>query len=366
MPSSSSSHRRAYLLEQKRKGRHLLGVFPGRYPREILWALNILPVEIWDPPLEVRAADAHLQAYICPVVKLGLELLLQGKADMLDGFLFPHTCDSIQNLASLVRDYLGLDKPCFFLNHPRAPLGPSARRYYRRTLQQLSLSLARHFGPLSTDELERRVAQGRRITSLVAKLYHQRRQGRLPLDNRRFYAILRRAEWMHPDDFQALLQEVLARPPAPQAPGGPSLVLSGVLASRDLLATLDRLGVRLSSDDLLNTGRRWSAALRLWEAGDDPWAELAKSYFRLAPCSSRTDSLESRLRHILGLVDYTGSAGVIFQVVKFCEPELFDLPPLMEGLKQRGIPVLSLETELKETAGGQTATRVEAFVEMIQ
>ncbi len=362
----SFPNRRDYLLEQKEKGRRLLGVFPGRYPREILWALNILPVEIWDPPLEVRAADAHLQAYICPVVKLGLELLLQGKADLLDGFLFPHTCDSIQNLASLVRDYLGLDKPCFFLNHPRAPLGQAARRYYHRTLQQLSVSLARHFGPLRTDELERRVTQGREITYLVAKLYLQRREGTLPLDNREFYALLRRAEWLHPDDFQTLLQEVLARPPSPRPPSGPTLVLSGVLPGRDLLATLDRLGGRVANDDLLNTGRRWSAALRLWESGDDPWAELAKSYFRLAPCSSRTDSLESRLRHILGLVDYTGAAGVIFQVVKFCEPELFDLPPLMEGLKQRGIPVLSLETELKSASSGQTATRVEAFMEMIQ
>ena len=364
MPTTFPS-RREYLLEQKEKGRRLLGVFPGRYPREILWALNILPVEIWDPPLELRAADAHLQAYVCPLVKLGLELLLQGKAEMLDGFLFPHTCDSIQNLASLVRDYLGLDKPCFFLNHPRSPHGHSGRRYYRRALQALALDLAREFGPLHTDELERRVDQGRKITYLVAKLYYQRCRENQALDNRQFYATLRRAEWLHPDDFQAHLEQVLALPPGP-APAGPNLILSGVLASPDLLATLDRLGVRVVHDDLLNTGRRWSVALRRWERGDDPWAELGKSYFLLAPCSTRTDSLESRLAHILGLVDFTQAAGVIFQVVKFCEPELFDLPPLMQGLKERGIPVLSLETELRPGGGGQTATRVEAFVEMIQ
>lgn len=364
MPSNFPS-RRDYLLDQKQKGRHLLGVFPGRYPREILWALDILPVEIWDPPLEPRAADAHLQAYICPVVKRGLELVLQGKADMLDGFLFPHTCDSLQNLASLVRDYLDLDKPCFFLNHPRAPHGHSGRRYYRRSLQALAGALARHFGPLRTEELERRVAQGRSITQQVSRLHLRRSRGRPSLDNRQFYATLRQAEWLHPDDFQALLAEVLDRPPA-QDPPRTKVVLSGVLPGADLLASLDRLGVLVPHDDLLNTGRRWSSALRLWEPGDDPWAELVNSYFRLPPCSSRTDSLERRLQHILGLVDYSGAAGVIFQMVKFCEPELFDLPPLMEGLKQQGIPALSLETELGDGPGGQTATRVEAFVEMIQ
>ena len=91
--------RREYLEEQKEKGRRLIGVFPAHYPKEILWAFNCVPAEIWDPPLEVSGANAHLQPYICSVVKLGLELILQGKGDLLDGFLFPHTCDSIQNLS---------------------------------------------------------------------------------------------------------------------------------------------------------------------------------------------------------------------------------------------------------------------------
>ena len=41
--------------------------------------MNILPVEIWDPCLGVSLANAHLQPYICSVVKLGLELIPQGK-----------------------------------------------------------------------------------------------------------------------------------------------------------------------------------------------------------------------------------------------------------------------------------------------
>jgi benzoyl-CoA reductase/2-hydroxyglutaryl-CoA dehydratase subunit BcrC/BadD/HgdB len=106
--------RKEYLVEQKEKGRRLLGVFPAQYPKEILWAMNVLPAEIWDPPLELTMASAHLQTYICSVVKLGMELVLQGKCDFLDGFLFPHTCDSIQNMASVIHDYVRADKPCYF------------------------------------------------------------------------------------------------------------------------------------------------------------------------------------------------------------------------------------------------------------
>ena len=72
--------RKNYIKHQKTEyGRKILGVFPAHYPKEILWALNILPVEIWDPPIQMSRAGAHLQPYICSVVKLGLELILQNK-----------------------------------------------------------------------------------------------------------------------------------------------------------------------------------------------------------------------------------------------------------------------------------------------
>ena len=61
MNSFSPPARKAYLLQQQQDyNRRLLGVFPAQYPREILWAMNILPVEIWDPPLDITHANAHL------------------------------------------------------------------------------------------------------------------------------------------------------------------------------------------------------------------------------------------------------------------------------------------------------------------
>ncbi len=128
--------------------------------------MNALPVEIWDPPLEVKHANAHLQPYICSVVRLGLELILQGKTGMLDGFLFPHTCDSIQNLASIVNDYLSLDKPCYLFYHPKAPYNESSHRYYYRQLGHLTAQLEKQLGPMDRSELKRRVGQGRQVGAL--------------------------------------------------------------------------------------------------------------------------------------------------------------------------------------------------------
>lgn len=351
------------MMRQKRDhGRHLLGVFPAQYPREILWAMNVLPVEVWDPPLETSQANAHLQPYICSVVKLGLELVLQGHCGDLDGFLFPHTCDSIQNLASIVFDYLGIGKPCHFFYHPKAPYNPSARPYYKEQLKRLASRLEPQVGPLDSAELHRRVLQGRRISALVQELYDLRASQRLSASNADFYRTLRRGEFLHPDDFQPLLERFLGASQG-QARKGPGIVVSGVLPNPpEILTLLDDLSVRVVDDDYLSCSRRL-----LIPAGrsDDPWDALTEGYFAMPPCSTRGSPIQERLDWLLSRVRRSGARGVLFTLVKFCEPELFDVPQLIEGLKAQGVPTLLMDCELNQGVGGQVATRIEAFVEMI-
>ena len=151
----------------------------------------------------------HLQPYICSVVKLGLELILQGKCDDLDGFLFPHTCDSIQNLASIVNDYLGMEKPCYFFYHPKAPFRDSSRIFYMEQLKGLAALLEKQLGPLDFFRLKQCVEQGRQVASLLRELYNMRASGELAASNAQFYRVIRQGEFLVPDDFIPLLEEFL-------------------------------------------------------------------------------------------------------------------------------------------------------------
>jgi benzoyl-CoA reductase/2-hydroxyglutaryl-CoA dehydratase subunit BcrC/BadD/HgdB len=355
--------RKGYIREQKEKhGRHIFGVFPAQYPKEIFWAMNALPVEIWDPPLEVSHASAHLQPYICSVVRLGLELILQGHCDEVDGFLFPHTCDSIQNLASVVNDYLELKKPCTFFYHPKAPYRASSRDYYLKQLKDLASGLEKQLGPLNLDELRRRVRQSREISSLIKEIYDLRAEGKLRSSNEDFYRVLRQGEFLHPDDFLPLLSE-FAGTSRGEAKQGPIVIMSGVLPSPpEILSLLDELGVRIGDDDLLNCSRR---LLGTPGTREDPFEALVDGYFGMPPCSTKNSPVEERLKHLLKKIERSGAKGVIFYTVKFCEPELFDIPQLVEGLKSNGFATLVMDTELNQGVSGQMRTRVEAFVEMI-
>ncbi len=355
--------RKEYIREQKEKyGRHIFGVFPAQYPKEIFWAMNALPVEIWDPPLEVSHASAHLQPYICSVVRLGLELILQGHCDRVEGFLFPHTCDSIQNLASIVKDYLGLKKPCYFFYHPKAPYRSFSRDYYLNQLKDLAFGLEKQIGPLNLDELKRRVRQSREISSLIKQAYDLRAEGKFRSSNEEFYRVLRQGEFLHPDDFLPLLSEFVGTLSGETAKG-PVVIMSGVLPSPpEILSLLDELGVRIGDDDLLSCSRRFLGAP---SSNQDPFEALADGYFALPPCTTKNFPVRERQSYLLQKIERSGAKGVIFYTVKFCEPELFDIPQLVEELKNRGFATLVMDTELNQGVSGQMRTRVEAFVEMI-
>lgn len=362
-----NNSRQEYLRSQKAQGRHVLGVFPALHPRELAWAVDALPVEIWDPPLAGAQAHGHLQPYICSVVRLGLELVLSGQADLCDAFLFPHTCDSIQNLASVVHDYIGQDRVCHFLYHPKAPLRASSRVYYQAELKRLAAELAHDFGEMDPERLAWAVAQGQEIARIIAELYAARAAGELAAPAAEFYRVLRRGEWLWPEEHAQELRGLLAggRGATPQARtrSGPRVVLSGIVPNPpELLSLLDELGAVVAHDDLLSCGRR---LLFTPSEAADPWQALTEQYLSLPPCSTRGDAIDLRRDRLLTLAHQGRAKGVILVLVKFCEPELFDAPILAEELKQAGLSVLSLEVELNQGLSGQMSTRVEAFLEML-
>jgi len=353
--------RSEYLIDQKNKGKHLLGVFPAQYPKELLWAFNILPVEIWDPKTTLSKANAHLQPYTCSIVRHGLELILDGQTDILDGFLFPHTCDSLQNLGSIVNDFLDNDKKCFFFYHPKSPYR-SAKDYYTNHLTVLTGQLEKHFGQLDTAQLEKSMAVGNKISAISNELYEFRSKGLLNISNAEFYRSFRLGEYLHPNDFIKILEEMKSNcMDSPQKT--PAVVLSGILPNPSgILDLLDNHHVRVAHDDLLNGSRRLKKSIT---TEHPPFEEMNKQYFDLPPCSTKNSPVSERLNYLESIVNKSNARGIIFNITKFCEPELFDLPQLRAGLKEMNIPSLTVETEVNQGVSGQLVTRIEAFLEMI-
>jgi benzoyl-CoA reductase subunit C len=357
--------REPYILRQRAEhGRKVVAVLPIHYPKELLTALEILAVEVWGPPGSPRGdAAGRIQTYVCAVARNALAFLASGGADAVDGVLFPHTCDSIQQLATLAADFGGWKKAAFTFLHPKGMSRTSARRFVAEELRSLAAKLEAFAGRrLEPRRLAEAIRLHREIDAHRAALLDGRPT--LPLDDRALYALLRRGEWLWPEEHLAELRAARATmgSGAPQ-PGVPVLVTGYVPEPMAILETLNGAGAYVAADDYAAVGRR----LVREPATDlaDPWEALVDRYWAAPPCPTRSADQDARMRHLEGLLERSGARGVLVHVVKFCEPELFDVPAIRRTFSARGIPVLHLEGELERQLSGQAVTRIEAFAEML-
>ena len=140
------------------------------------------------------------------------------------------------------------------------------------------------------------------------------------------------------------------------------MILSGLVPEpMRVLDALDEAGMLIVGDDLASSGRR------LYPAGrsSNPFERIAESLQAGPPDSTRGCPVDDRLGHLLELARRTDAAGVIYFVVKFCEPEQFYIPQLNQGLAEAGIKTLSLEVDIADPLPDQLVTRLEAFAETL-
>ncbi len=88
-----------------------------------------------------------------------------------------------------------------------------------------------------------------------------------------------------------------------------------------------------------------------------------EKYFNKAPCPTKHFPKDDRFNYVLEMAE--DCDGVVFLLLKFCEPHFYDYPQLKERLEEMGKKVLLLELEFPIASYEQLRTRIEAFYEVI-
>ncbi len=354
--------RRANVIhEYQQQGGSVAAVFPIHYSRALLRAFDFLPVEVWGPPrVSGTSGDAHLQPYVCSIVRNALSFLESGGLDVVGLLLVPHACDLLQGLGSILLDFVRPPRPVLTLYLPRGRresdvdfLANEFRILYQRleTIRGQSPSEAALMSSIQREEEADR---------LLVDLHRQRQ--RMPLDDELFYRLIRSREYLPAEKFAVFAQDFLSQAKAAERKETP-IILSGIVPEpMSLFKALAEMGGRVAADDLACCGRR------LYPAGqsDDPFQRMAESIVYAPPDPTRGSPIGERLDHLLRLVKTSAARGVVFYDVKFCEPELFDLPQLRQGLRQAGIPSLTVEVDLNDELSQPILNRLAAFLEMLQ
>lgn len=356
--------RKPYLEAQKSQhGRSVLASLPIFYPKPLFTAMNICVAEVWGPPGQPHNAEmGRIQTYVCPVVRNALAFLAGDGARVADGAFFPHTCDSIQGLATVLPDLGGWDRPVIHFLHPKGPRRESTLVYLDAELRKLAQNLERFTGrELSPERLRWAIELHREIDTTTLRILSRR--ACLDIRDHELYTTLRKGEYLWPEDYLTELKGLEARLGEQPVQRGIPVMLSGIVPEpMSIFEHLNEAGAYVAADDYAAIGRRVVAYPDTLP--DDPFKALIEIYFAAPPCSTRALTMAPRREYLLEMIRSRGVKGVIFHTVTFCEPELFDLPILKSNIARLGTPMLHLESELEPTLSGQTITRLEAFVEM--
>ncbi len=358
----------AYGRKLKGEGRRrIVGYFCSYTPEEIIYAAGAHPFRIFGSDDTIHLADAHFQSYCCSLVRGALEGALAGRLDFVDGAVFPHTCDSIQRLSDIWR--MNVKAP-FHLDVV-APVkldSESARAYMIEVLQRFTTDLESRLAvKVSREALQRAIGIYNRIRGYLGRLYEIRSEDPGLISGSDLHAITKASMIMDRDRLLEILPNVVAeldknKGKGKEPPGKRLVMAGGVCTQPDVYRFIEEAGGVVVGDDFC-TGSRYFEGMV--EEKGDPITAIADRYMTRSPCPAKHAGLFTRADRLVDIVRKKKARGVVFILLKFCDPHAFDYPYLKQALDRAGIPSLLVEVEDRLPSEGQLQTRFETFIEML-
>lgn len=351
-----------YAKSLQSKGKKIIGYFCSYTPEEIILAAGAHPMRLFGSNRNITLADAHLQAYSCSFVRSALEEALSGGLDFLYGTVFPHTCDSIQRLSDIWR----LNTNFRFFADVVFPVKlntESAADYTADVLKKFIRDLEKNLDAEITDEkLKDAIQKYNRIRNSLKTIYEMRSVNPDIISGRDLYAVVRGSMIMDRDHLinrlDELIKDLKRNKPQDKKNRAKRIILSGSICSQpDIYSMIEESGAEVVWDDLCTGSRYFQGII---EDGD-PVVSLAKRYLERINCPAKHRSLTARGENILDIVKKNNADGVIFILLKFCDPHAFDYPYIKAFLEKEKIPSLLLEIE-HIPSQAQMQTRLETFI----
>ncbi len=350
-----------------------VAVFCNFAPEELIEAAGAVPLRVCAGfPSTITPAEVILPRDICPLVKSTFGMVTCGvePVSLCDAAVLPLSCDPKTKLAQVLADYM----PTWALDLP-------GRRDYVRDMPVWMAEIKEFITWLQ--DLTGNTIRRRRLRECV-QLYYRRTEAFRALFNlrRRHPHLLGGrdallvaqasftddvARWS--ENVWALVQELeeeAGRRPDPPADFLPVLLTGAPVAwpNWKVLNVLEEAGASVVADTLCSGTQRLFDPVQV-----DEWTyegmlrALALRYFSAAICPCFVDAAD-RIDRVLELSQDFQVKGVVSHNLRLCQ--LFDMEStiLRRVLREKGIPMLILQTDLGLEDVEQIKTRVEAFLEM--
>ena len=354
--------------EHKEKGGKVFGWLCTYVPEEILHAAGILPVRITGEHRETDLDDANAYLYVntCSFSRSCFQLGIRGEYDFLDGVVGGSTCDGARRLFDLWRNYIGTPFH-HVLTVPRK-YTERAHELYFQEVKQFKEHLEEELGLHVTDDaLKASIRLYNRSRELLGKLYELRKRDKPPINGAETMEVLNASYRMPKETFNAWLSDLIEELEGSErayTARARLMLIGSVLTNPEFIASIEEQGGLVVTDELCTSTRYWGDLVVL-NPEEPVLKSLSRRYLNNFPCARMYPS-DERFNRIVDYALQYKVEGVVSQIVRYCVNYNHDQPLLTERLKEHNIPILGLDVEYGTSGSGQVATRVQAFLEMLE
>ena len=355
-----------YVKRWKQNGGRVIGYGCAFTPPEIFEAVGVLPYRLRAlGNSRTERADARLSRFNCSFCRSCLELGLEGVYDFLDGLVETNGCDQLRGMF----ENWQYARPQGFFQYLKGPhvTTTDAMDYYVRQLRAMAEATAQYFHQdFREDALREAICRHAKIRKLLRQLNTLRERERPALTGAEMLALTLLGTAMPSADYLGLLEETLTAVSSRELTGYRARLVLGGSATDEIefVRLMEDLG-GLVVADMLCFGVR--AFWPEWNGPDtDPWRILAEQYLGQSLCPRMFDAFSRRLAFLLDTVDRFRADGIVLVHNKFCDLHGIDNTLLRLRLRERNLPVLTLEKEYGGLADlGRLRTRIQAFLEQL-
>lgn len=359
----------------KKEGQKVVGYYCCYPPLEMFTAAGVVPFRILGNMSEpITRADAYLETIMCPFVRSSFDLALKDKYDFMEGFVCPHTCDTVERMYNIWKYYL---KPPYshFINIPHR-IDDSSFDFFEGELALFRKSLEGYTGKKITDaKLKEAIELHNENRSLMRRIYDLRKEDPPKISGVETLQAVTLGLSLPVQEssklFRQILDEASKRKDGPQKTDARVLVYGSEVDDPILVNLVEESGANVVADDMCLGSRIYGSDV---ENSATPIKAIAQRYLYEIKCP-RTyrrlaeepyeEELDLRFKHIKDYIKDFNVNSVILYITRFCDTHELDVPDVRDYLESEGLPVLHIEYDYSAGAMGQVKTRVGAFLEMM-
>ena len=350
---------------KKETGKGAVGIMPVYCPEEIVHAAGYLPIGMWGAQKkQISKARTYLPPFACSIMQSVMELQLEGVYDDLEAVIFSVPCDTLKCMSQKWNRPV----PAIVFTHPqnrkiaKDAANVFAREEFNIVKEKLEDILDVH---ISNKAIKNSIAvynENRAACREFSDVAAEYAAVVTPSDR---HAVIKARWFMEKSRHTALVKELIAALKAEPAPEfkGKKIIVTGIqVEPYDVLDIFQENGFAIVADDLAQETRNLREDV---PDDDDALMALARAWNEFDGCSLATDANKPKGQMIIDAVKKYGADAVVVCMMKFCDPEEFDYPILLQEFEAAGVKNLYIEVDQESTAFEQVKTRIQTFAEIL-